>query len=102
MRGYIESGRREGGRILTGGDRICDEGFFIQPAVVTDTRPDMSVVREEIFGPVVCAMPFDDDLGAIAHDANDSDGKGLYIAAYEAAYDIHLKAAGVVPGLAAH
>lgn len=72
VQGYIETGRREGGRIVTGGNRIGDEGYFMQPTVVTDTRPDMTLVREEIFGPVVCAMPFDDDMDAVARHANDT------------------------------
>ena len=44
----------------TGGDRSGDRGYFVQPTVLTDTTNDMKVVREEIFGPVVCAMPFDE------------------------------------------
>jgi len=45
----------------------------VQPTVLTDTKPEMSVIREEIFGPVVCAIPFDDDdLDRIARAANDT------------------------------
>jgi phenylacetaldehyde dehydrogenase len=58
---------------VTGGKRIGNEGYFVAPTVLTNTRPDMSVVREEIFGPVLCAMSFDDDdLDRIAKDANDT------------------------------
>ena len=53
--------------LVTGGSRVGNEGYFIAPTILTDTRPDMSVVREEIFGPVLCAMTFnDDDLDRIA------------------------------------
>jgi phenylacetaldehyde dehydrogenase len=58
---------------VTGGSRVGDQGYFVQPTVLTDTKPEMSVIREEIFGPVVCAIPFDDDdLDRIARTANDT------------------------------
>lgn len=68
---YIGQGENDGATIVTGGQRIGDEGYFIEPTILTDVRPDMSVVREEIFGPVLCAMRFDDDdLDRIAKEAN--------------------------------
>jgi phenylacetaldehyde dehydrogenase len=68
---YIDQGEGDGATIVTGGDRIGEDGYFIQPTILTDTRPEMSVVREEIFGPVLCAMRFDDDgLDHIAKEAN--------------------------------
>ncbi len=62
--GYLQSGREEGAEALVGGGRWGDRGYFVEPTVLTHTRPDMSVEREEIFGPVVCAVPFEseDDL----------------------------------------
>lgn len=51
--GYIESGKKDGATVISGGDRHGDEGYFVQPTVFTDTKPDMKIVREEIFGPVV-------------------------------------------------
>jgi len=52
---------------------IGNEGYFVAPTMLTNTRPDMSVVSEEIFGPVLCAMTFDDDdLDRIAKEANDT------------------------------
>lgn len=69
--GYLEAGKRDGAEVVTGGGRSGSEGYFIQPTVFANTNPQMSVVREEIFGPVACAMPFDDDdLGRIAAEAN--------------------------------
>ncbi|HWA79377.1 MAG TPA: aldehyde dehydrogenase family protein [Acetobacteraceae bacterium] len=69
--GYLESGRVQGAEVLIGGKRHGNEGYFIEPTVLARTTPEMKVVREEIFGPVVCAMPYgDDDLDRIAKEAN--------------------------------
>jgi phenylacetaldehyde dehydrogenase len=71
--GYIESGVREGARVVAGGKRHGDRGYFVQPTVLTDTKPHMQVVQEEIFGPVVCAESFSDaDLDRVAREANKS------------------------------
>lgn len=59
--GYLESGKNEGATVLTGGARHGDAGYFVQPTILTNTRPEMKVVREEIFGPVVVAEPFTDE-----------------------------------------
>jgi len=75
--GYIAAGKRDGAEIVAGGRRVGDTGYFVEPTILAKTRPEMSVVREEIFGPVVCAMPFaDDDLDRIAREAN-TGGYGL-------------------------
>ena len=69
--GYLTAGKDEGAEAITGGRRHGNEGYFIEPTVLTKTTPAMKVVREEIFGPVVCAMPFnDDDLERIARQGN--------------------------------
>jgi phenylacetaldehyde dehydrogenase len=74
VRGYIESGVSEGATLHAGGREIDGEGFFVAPAVLTGTSAEMAVRREEIFGPVLCAMSFaDQDLDRIAADANASD-----------------------------
>ena len=49
--GYLESGRADGATAVTGGGRWGDRGYFVEPTVITGTRPDMKIVREEIFGP---------------------------------------------------
>jgi phenylacetaldehyde dehydrogenase len=59
--GYMSSGVDAGARASAGGGRVGDRGYFVEPTVLTDTTPDMQVVREEIFGPVVCAIPFDSE-----------------------------------------
>ena len=69
--GYIESGREEGATTVAGGGRYGDRGYFVEPTVITNAHPDMKVVREEIFGPVVVAEPFS-DLDEIAKVANDT------------------------------
>jgi acyl-CoA reductase-like NAD-dependent aldehyde dehydrogenase len=72
--GYIESGRAEGAQVVAGGHAPQREGYFVEPTVLTGTTRDMRVVREEIFGPVLCAMKFSDtDLDAVARLANDTD-----------------------------
>lgn len=69
--GFLESGRLEGAEVVTGGKRHGNGGYFVEPTVLTKTTPTMKVVREEIFGPVVCAMPYnDDDLEQIARLGN--------------------------------
>ncbi len=55
---YLNQGRREGACYVTGGSRVGDKGYFVEPTVATEVNPRMSIVREEIFGPVVVAEPF--------------------------------------------
>jgi phenylacetaldehyde dehydrogenase len=56
--GYLDSGKSEGARAVTGGQRVGDKGYFVAPTVMVDTKPQMKMIREEIFGPVVAAIPF--------------------------------------------
>ena len=81
---YIRIGRAEGARLVTGGGRPpgLDKGFYVQPTVFADVRNDMRIAREEIFGPVLCVLPFDDIDDAV-DIANDSD-YGLSGAVYAA------------------
>ena len=69
---YLQSGVEEGAKTVTGGSTVGDKGYFVQPTVLTNTRPEMRVVREEIFGPVVCAEPFTsaDQVLASANQTN--------------------------------
>lgn len=74
---YIRSGAAEGGTIVAGGpDAPLERGFFVRPTVIAGCRPGMKAVQEEIFGPVVVAMPFDDEEEGIEL-ANGTDF-GLY------------------------
>jgi phenylacetaldehyde dehydrogenase len=56
--GYLQSGVAEGAKALDGGQKLDGRGYFVQPTVLADTRPDRKVVKEESFGPVVTAIPF--------------------------------------------
>ena len=72
--GYIQSGLKEGAKVETGGSVIGNQGYFVEPTVLTKTNRDMRVVKEEIFGPVVCVQSFDDaDLDSVAKFANDTE-----------------------------
>lgn len=74
--GYIAIAKEEGATILTGGKRLqgekYDNGYFIEPTILVDVRNDMRVAYEEIFGPVLCVIPFDDEAEVIRL-ANDSE-----------------------------
>jgi betaine-aldehyde dehydrogenase len=67
---YIEAGKAEGATLACGGN-AGERGAYLEPTVFLDTRPEMTIVREEIFGPVVAVMPFRDEAEGIAL-ANDS------------------------------
>ncbi|MBY8343495.1 aldehyde dehydrogenase family protein [Streptomyces spinosirectus] len=70
---YVELGRKEGAVVVTGGERPPHErGFYVAPTLLADCTNEMRVAREEIFGPVVVVVPFDDEDEGIAL-ANDSD-----------------------------
>jgi acyl-CoA reductase-like NAD-dependent aldehyde dehydrogenase len=72
--GYLEQGKKEGAKVQAGGSRPEQfrKGYFVSPTVFSDVRPDMKVVQEEIFGPVVCAVPFKDieDVRAAGNDTD--------------------------------
>ena len=55
-----ESGFSQGAQAVAGGHKAGDQGYFVEPTVLVDTTNDMKVVQEEIFGPVVVAMPFNE------------------------------------------
>lgn len=69
---YIEKGRSEGGEVLAGGDRIGETGFFVEPTVIGNTNNSMTVVREEIFGPVLVIQKFT-DVDEVVKLANDTE-----------------------------
>jgi phenylacetaldehyde dehydrogenase len=68
---YIEAGKKAGASVLTGGDAPGSDGYYVNPTVLVDVDPEMSVVREEIFGPVLVAQRYD-DLDEVAKAANDT------------------------------
>jgi phenylacetaldehyde dehydrogenase len=72
--GFIKSGLEEGAEAICGGGRPggdLEKGYFVQPTVFRKVRPDMTMIQEEIFGPVVAAFPFK-DMGEVAAQANNT------------------------------
>ncbi len=70
--GYVEKGKAEGARLVYGGERIAGEGFYMQPTVFADVTDDMTIAREEIFGPVMSVLDFDTEEEVMAR-ANDTE-----------------------------
>ncbi|MEY2926468.1 MAG: hypothetical protein RL367_945 [Pseudomonadota bacterium] len=78
--GYIEAGKRDGASVAIGGDAPTADGYYVNPTVLVNVNPQMSVVREEIFGPVVVAQRYD-DLDEVAKEANNTSyglGAGIW------------------------
>lgn len=69
---YIEKGKEDGAEIVCGGNQLFDKGYFIAPTIFTNTQVDMTIVKEEIFGPVLVVQTFVNEKEAIKL-ANDSD-----------------------------
>ncbi|KAF1315785.1 Aldehyde dehydrogenase, partial [Globisporangium splendens] len=76
---YISIGKKEGAKILTGGKRVGDKGYFIEPTVFADVEDDMTIAREEIFGPVMTILKFKtiDEVIKRANDSNYGLGAGV-------------------------
>ncbi len=75
VQGYVRQGIEEGAKLVTGGAESpdgLDTGYYVQPTVFSDVRADMTIAQEEIFGPVLSILPYDDTDDAV-HIANDSD-----------------------------
>jgi acyl-CoA reductase-like NAD-dependent aldehyde dehydrogenase len=75
VRGYIEKGVAEGARLVTGGAEPpegLDKGYFVRPTVFSDVTPEMTIAQEEIFGPVLVIIPYDDEADAV-RIANDTE-----------------------------
>lgn len=74
VEGYVDIGRKEGARVVTGGGRPAgiDQGWYVEPTVFADVDNSMRIAREEIFGPVLSIIPYNDDADAvrIANDSN--------------------------------
>jgi acyl-CoA reductase-like NAD-dependent aldehyde dehydrogenase len=70
--GYIESGKSEGAELVTGGEAPNGDGYFVAPTLFTTTSDHLKIAREEIFGPVLVAMPYE-TLDEVAERANDSE-----------------------------
>ena len=90
VRGYIERGIQEGAKLVCGGahrPEDLEHGYYVQPTVFSEVTPQMTIAREEIFGPVLAIMPYEDEQDAV-RIANDSDyglAGGVYSASEERA-----------------
>ncbi|HUD72269.1 MAG TPA: aldehyde dehydrogenase family protein, partial [Dongiaceae bacterium] len=69
--GYVEKGRAEGARLVCGGERPAGKGYFVRPTIFTDVQSNMTIAREEIFGPVLSVIRFK-DVDEVVRAANDS------------------------------
>ncbi len=90
VREYIDKGVAEGAKLVAGGPEApegLERGFFVQPTVFSEVTPDMTIAREEIFGPVLAIMPYDDEDDAvrIANDTEYGLAGGVYSASEERA-----------------
>ncbi len=70
--GYIEKGKAEGARLVTGGTRLDGDGFYLEPTVFADVTDDMTIAQEEIFGPVMAVLDFEEESDVMAR-ANDTE-----------------------------
>ncbi|CAM2945309.1 aldehyde dehydrogenase family protein [Paenibacillus sediminis] len=87
---YVEIGQDEGAELLVGGGNPFDQGYFVSPTIFANVRDDMTIAKEEIFGPVVAAMPFE-DFDDVVRRANNSDyglAAGLWTENVKAAHEI--------------
>ena len=66
VEGYVAKGQGEGARLISGGKRLARDGFYIEPTVFADVTDDMTIAREEIFGPVMAVLDFEDEADVMA------------------------------------
>ena len=76
---YINIGQKEGAKLLTGGKRVGNKGWFVEPTVFADVKDDMTIAKEEIFGPVMSIMKFKgvDEVIQRANNSNYGLGAGI-------------------------
>ncbi|KAJ6256726.1 Omega-crystallin [Drechslerella dactyloides] len=91
--GYVESGLSEGARLISGGKKHGDKGYFIQPTIFADVKDHMTISREEIFGPFVCFSSFktEDEVIARANDTVYGLGAAVFTRDLERAHKVAAK-----------
>jgi phenylacetaldehyde dehydrogenase len=77
--GYMAIGVAEGAQVVAGGHAVAGEGYFAEPTVLVNAKPDSRIMHEEIFGPVVCAVPFDTENEVLALANNTRFGLGAAV-----------------------
>lgn len=87
---YINIGKEEGARLVTGGERIGDKGYFVKPTIFADVRPDMKIVKDEIFGPVVTVSKFNtiDELVDAANNSEYGLAAGIHTSSISTATEV--------------
>ncbi|MCI0377116.1 MAG: aldehyde dehydrogenase family protein [Gemmataceae bacterium] len=70
--GYVDLGQKQGADLLTGGRRVGDRGFFVEPTIFDNVKDDMAIAQDEIFGPVVSVLPFQ-EVDEVIQRANSTD-----------------------------
>ncbi|GMM37951.1 aldehyde dehydrogenase (NAD(P)(+)) [Saccharomycopsis crataegensis] len=87
---YVDIGEKEGARIVTGGKRDGDKGYFVRPTIFADVKEDMRIVKEEIFGPIVTVSKFKtvDEVVALANDSQYGLGGGVHTTDLNKAIDV--------------
>jgi aldehyde dehydrogenase (NAD+) len=95
--GYVKLGEKQGATLLTGGQRVGDKGFFVEPTIFDNVKDDMTIAKDEIFGPVVSVLPFKstDDLIDRANNTYYGLAAGIWTKDIDKA---HLFAKGVKAG----
>ena len=88
--GYVEIGKKEGAKLVAGGERLGNKGFFIKPTIFADVKEDMRIVKEEIFGPVVTVSKFStvDELVEMANDSEYGLAAGIHTTDINKAIDV--------------
>jgi betaine-aldehyde dehydrogenase len=82
--GFIESAQDDGATVISGGKKPTEKslanGFFIEPTILVNVKPEMAIFREEVFGPVVCAIPFqtDDQVVELVNDTSYGLANGIW------------------------
>lgn len=92
--GYIEKGKAEGARVVAGGERVkgdgLEKGYYIRPTIFADVKNDMTVAREEIFGPVLCVLKYRDldEAIALANESSYGLGGGVWTKDLKKGFDV--------------
>ncbi|ONH65117.1 Potassium-activated aldehyde dehydrogenase, mitochondrial [Cyberlindnera fabianii] len=90
---YVKIGKSEGARVVTGGERLGDKGYFVKPTIFADVKEDFKIVKEEIFGPVITVTKFKtiEEIVAKANDSTYGLAAGIHTTSLSTAIDVSNK-----------